>query len=115
LVVVGPSGTGRGTAMIRALNNPPTADFSFWPQDPFQDEQVTFDASSSFDPDGEIVSWEWDFGDGSVGEGEVVDHSFSTPGDFTVVLTVTDNSGAQAVASQTVTVDECSSGHCGRR
>jgi chitinase len=115
LVVVGPSGTGRGTTMIHALNNPPTADFSFYPQDPFQDERVTFDASSSFDPDGEIVSWEWDFGDGSMGEGEVVDHAFSTPGDFTVVLTVTDDSGAQAVASQTVTVDECSSGHCGRR
>lgn len=115
LVVVGPSGTGRATAMIHALNNPPVADFSFYPQDPFQDEQVTFDGSSSYDPDGEIVSWQWDFGDGAVGEGEVVDHAYSVPGDYTVVLTVTDDSGAQAVASLTVTVDDCSTGHCGRR
>jgi len=115
LVVVGPSGTGRATTTIHALNNPPVASFSFYPQDPFQEEQVTFDGSSSYDPDGEIVKWEWDFGDGATGEGEVVDHAFSTPGDYLVILTVTDNSGAQAQMSQTVTVDECSSGHCGRR
>ena len=115
LVVVGPSGTGRATAMIHALNNPPVASFSFWPQDPFQEELVTFDASSSYDSDGDIVSWEWDFGDGTVGEGEVVDHSFDLPGEYTVVLTVTDNSGAQAVVSQTVPVEECIGGGCGRR
>lgn len=115
LVVVGPSGTGRATAMIHALNNPPVASFSFWPQDPFQEELVTFDASSSYDPDGDIVSWEWDFGDGAIGEGEVVDHSFDLPGEYTVVLTVTDNSGAQAVVSQTVAVEECIGGGCGRR
>ncbi|MBC7098065.1 PKD domain-containing protein [Candidatus Bipolaricaulota bacterium] len=114
LVVVGPSGTGRGTAIIRVLNNPPIASFSFSPQDPFQDEQVTFDASPSYDPDGEIVSWEWDFGDGGTAEGEVVDHTFTTPGDFTVILTVTDDSGAQATTSRRVTVEECIGGHCGR-
>jgi len=116
LVVVGPSGTGRTTAVIRALNNPPIASFTFWPQDPFQDEQVTFDASGSYDPDpdGKIVSWEWDFGDGAMGEGEFVDHAFTTPGDYTVILTVTDDSGGQAVTSRTVTVEECIGGHCGR-
>ena len=115
LVVVGPSGTGRGTTVIRALNNPPIASFTFWPQDPFQDEQVTFDASGSYDPDGEIVSWEWDFGDGGMAEGETVDHTFTAPGDYTVILTVTDDSGGQAVTSRTVTVEECIGGHCGRR
>jgi len=76
---------------------------------------VRFDASASYDPDGKIASWEWDFGDGGTAEGEVVDHTFTTPGNYTVILTVTDDSGAQAVASRTVTVDECTTGHCGRR
>ncbi|MGC9529869.1 MAG: PKD domain-containing protein [Candidatus Bipolaricaulaceae bacterium] len=115
LVVVGPSGTGRATTMIRVLNNPPVAQFTIYPPDPFQDERVTFDASGSHDPDGRIASWSWDFGDGGMGEGEVADHSYSIPGDYTVVLTVTDASGAQAVASRTVSVEECTGGGCGRR
>ena len=74
--------------------------------------EVTFDASKST---GEIVSWEWDFGDGGMTEGETVDHTFTAPGDYTVILTVTDDSGGQAVTSRTVTVEECIGGHCGRR
>ncbi len=115
LVVVGPSGTGRASTIIHALNNPPQASFTFYPQDPFQEEPVSFDASASFDSDGEIVAWEWDFGDGSTGEGEIVEHAFDLPGEYTVTLTVTDDSGATATTSQTVAVEECSGGGCGRR
>lgn len=39
-------------------------------------------------------------------KGEVVDHSFDLPGEYAVVLTVTDSSGAQVVVSQTVLVEE---------
>lgn len=115
LVVVGASGTGRATTFLRALNNSPTAAFTFLPSDPFEGESVTFDASGSSDPDGDIARYSWDFGDGATGEGAIVNHAFSHPGTFVVMLTVTDGAGAKAMATRTVTVEECGSGGCGRR
>lgn len=50
---------------------------------------LTF-TSTSYDPDGWIVSEEWDFGDGENATGTVVEHTFATAGIFTVTLTVTD-------------------------
>lgn len=60
--------------------------------------EVSFDASASFDPDGSIVSYEWDFGDPNSGEdntasGKQVTHTYYEEGTFTVKLTVTDDSG----------------------
>jgi PKD repeat protein len=115
LVVVGPSGTGRGTTFVRALNNPPTASFTFLPVDPFDGESVTFDASASSDPDGDIARYTWDFGDGGTGEGMIVRHTFAHPGEFLVILTVTDAAGAEARATRLVQVEDCSTGGCGRR
>jgi len=56
---------------------------------------VQFDGSGSTDPDGQIVSWTWDFGDGTVSKGETVSHEFSG-GNYKVKLTVTDDSGDEA-------------------
>jgi len=55
---------------------------------------VNFDGSGSYDPDGEIVSYYWDFGDGTTDSGESVSHTFRDPGVYTVTLTVTDDQGA---------------------
>lgn len=52
-----------------------------------------FDASSSFDPDGTIVAFLWDFGDGEVAEGAVVRHVYEEPGVYEVVLFVEDDAG----------------------
>lgn len=49
------------------------------------------DASASFDPDGQIVEYRWDFGDGSTGEGETVSHVYDASGEYTVTLSVTDD------------------------
>jgi PKD repeat protein len=65
---------------------------------------VTFDGGASTDPDGEIVWWEWDFGDGSTGAGSIVAHRYQTPGTYTVRLTVTDDSGNEATALGEVAV-----------
>jgi PKD repeat protein len=63
---------------------------------------VYFDGSGSYDPDGEIVSYDWDFGDGATGSGDTVSHTFTAAGEYTVTLTVTDDQGA--AVSETVEI-----------
>jgi PKD repeat protein len=72
---------------------------------------VQFNASASFDVDGSIVSYEWDFGDGHTGSGIAPKHTYTnynwngtayTP--FTVTLTVTDDKGATDTNTQQVTI-----------
>lgn len=67
-------------------------------------ETFAFDGRSSRDFDGTIVSYEWDFGDGATGTGNVGLHRYSSPGVYTVVLTVTDNHGATDTAVTRATV-----------
>ena len=66
--------------------------------------EVSFDASSSTDTDGNIVSYAWDFGDGSSDSGVTIKHTFSTPGTYTVSLTVTDNANASDSTSKNIIV-----------
>ena len=65
---------------------------------------IHFDASGSYDPDGYIVSYFWDFGDGTNANGVIVDHAYASGGTYTVTLKVTDNGGAVDFASSTKTV-----------
>ena len=69
----------------------PTASFTYSPDNPKVDETVHFDASASYDPDGTIISYDWDFGDGHTGTGIKPTHSYSQRGTYTVILTVVDN------------------------
>ncbi len=59
------------------------------------DYTVSFNASESSDPDGIVVSYHWDFGDGATATGETVQHTFS-PGEYSVRLTVHDDKGKKA-------------------
>jgi len=61
--------------------------------------EIQFDGSNSYDPDGYITSYEWNFGDGQTGSGVKPKHTYSTENDYTVTLTVTDN--AHVLASST--------------
>jgi len=86
----------------------PIAEFTFDPPSPILGETVTF-ISGSYDIDGYIVSWDWDFGDGATGNEEIVEHVYTDArgGTQTVTLTVTDNEGLTNTATKTVPV----SGH----
>lgn len=52
---------------------------------------VTFDASNSTDPDGKIIEYAWDFGDGSGAAGAVVQHAYADTGEYRVKLVLTDD------------------------
>jgi PKD repeat protein len=84
----------------------PTAAFIFSPTSPLVSQQVNFNASTSVPATGRrIVSYDWNFGDGSPGgSGVTTSHTYTVPGTFTVVLTVTDDAGHTGVATQSITV-----------
>jgi PKD repeat protein len=69
-------------------------------------EAAMFTGGSSYDPDGNIVSYEWDFGDGATGSGVDTSHAYTSVGTYTVTLTVTDNDGAKDSDTCTVIVEE---------
>ncbi|WAX55907.1 PKD domain-containing protein [Jatrophihabitans cynanchi] len=82
-------------------NQPPTAAFT----SSIDLLTASLDGSGSSDPDGSIASYSWDFGDGSgAGSGATTQHLYSAPGSYQVTLTVTDNDGASAFITKTVTV-----------
>lgn len=65
---------------------------------------VSFVGSSSYDPDGAIASYVWNFGDGTSSTLSNVSHTYSTAGTYNASLTVTDNSGAQSVGTLSIIV-----------
>lgn len=89
-------------------NQPPVASFSFSPKTPAENTEITFDSSASYDPDGKIASYEWDFGDSSVGKGQVVKHSYASEGSYEVTLTVKDNDGTKTVVTEQIKVTDVS-------
>jgi len=93
-----------GTIVLLGPNTGPVAD----PDGPYEGTraaEVLFDASSSHDPDGRIVTYDWSFGDGERGNGRVIRHAYSTDGVFTVVLNVTDDGGAWSTRATTCRIN----------
>lgn len=88
------------------VNTPPIANFTYSPLNPVVNQTITFNASSSYDPDGNITSYEWDFGDGNITNTteETINHSYSEAGSYLVNLTVTNDDGATNSTTKEITV-----------
>jgi PKD repeat protein len=82
-------------------NTPPTADYSF----ESSGLKVTF-IDGSIDSDGSIVSWVWNFGDGTTNTPQNPRHRYRTPGTYIITLTVTDDGGAANSTWKTITVSK---------
>jgi PKD repeat protein len=85
-------------------NQPPVAVASANPASGIAPLSVAFSSAGSYDPDGSIASYGWNFGDASTGTGPSPTHVYQNAGNYTAVLTVTDNRGATATASASITV-----------
>lgn len=106
LAAVGVSSSVSPGSICNSIANPaPVAAFS----EVCANLSCSFDASSSSD-DAEIVSYEWNYGDGNTGTGVSSSHAYTAEGTYEVSLTVTDDMGAIDTTSQSVTVTEPSTG-----
>ena len=93
-------------AVFREATGNPATLFTRTPSEPYADQKVIFNASSSHDPDGLIISYTWDFGDGNttIISDPVIIHCYASIGTYNVTLTVTDNDGLKDSAKNHLTV-----------
>jgi PKD repeat protein len=82
----------------------PQAEFTIDVHAPEIGETITFDASPSTDPDGEIVTYAWNFGDDQTSDQRVATHSYDSAGEFNVILTVVDDHGISSSNATTIIV-----------
>jgi PKD repeat protein len=85
-------------------NVPPTAAIGSSGSGGIAPYAVSFDGSGSSDPDGSIVSYFWDLGNGRTATGPTASANYTSPGTYTVTLTVTDNQGATGTATREIVV-----------
>ncbi len=100
------SSVTKNIIVSEAINQQPVAVFTANPTSGTAPLEVTLDASSSYDPDGSIMSYLWDFKDGNTGNGKTVKHTFNVKGSYNIELTVTDNLGAVSSVTKNIIVSE---------
>jgi len=89
-----------------APNQPPIAQFVFSSTNYYAGESIAFNAASSSDPDGQIILYQWNFGNNqtfSVSQ-PATTHSYAVAGEYLIELTVFDEQNASAVASSTISI-----------
>jgi hypothetical protein len=102
----GDDGSSGGSTPPPPSNTAPDPEFTLAPATGEAPLTVYFDASATTDAEGDTLTFSWDYGDGSVGEGPVVEHTFSQAGDYQVILTVDDGAGGIEIAAESVSVSE---------
>ena len=94
--------------IIPTENQPPIANFTYTPENPVVTETITFNASYSYDPDGSIEKYEWDFGDGNITNTTepFINHFYALAQSYIVNLTVTDDEAAMNSTTKLIAVSE---------
>jgi len=88
-----------------AVNQKPTAGFTYEPTTPLINIAVNF-TDASVDYDGSIVNWTWEFGDGNINYTQNPSYTYNQTGAYLVNLTVMDNQDATNTKQQTITVTD---------
>jgi len=94
--------TSTTSKLIAVENTLPIAQFFIVPENPKEGESVNFTDVSS--DDGTIVSWHWDFGDGTASDQQEPQHVYTEGGTYTIKLTVRDNDGGENIVTKTISV-----------
>jgi PKD repeat protein len=95
---------GSTSTYVYATARPPVAAIVASATNQFTDLSIDFDGTSSSGPDASITAYSWDFGDGSTSSSSSPAHTYATPGDYTVRLTVTASDGQTGQATQAVAI-----------
>lgn len=100
------SGCDIGAYELELFNEPPTANAGL-DKTVNEGNAVTLNGTGSTDPDGneDIISYNWDFGDGNTGSGAILNHTYLNNGVYTATLTVTDTAGETSTDTATITVN----------
>ena len=103
--------SAKGSAYVftrESANQPPVAEFTWTPQNPIQSQVITFNASNSYDSDGTITVYEWDWNNDGISEENhttpTATHVWPQAGTYPVTLKVTDDQGATNTITKTVNV-----------
>jgi len=97
--------TTTATIVTAPANSPPTADAG-GPYTGDTGASIRFDGTVSRDPDGDVLSYWWDFGDGMTGTGATPEHAYELAGIYEVALVVSDGELESAAATSTVTIND---------
>ena len=95
------------TGTVKPLRNqPPVAMAAATLTTGYAPLAVVFSSSGSYDPDGTIQSYSWNFGDDTASNSLNPSHTYDAPGSYTAVLTLTDNQGGKGTSSVTIRVQQ---------
>ena len=97
--------TASTNVTIEVVNRAPEASAEA-PATSMENSTVKFDASASYDPDGILSTWEWDYGDERSGEGREAYHRYTESGTYVWTLTVTDDAGEATQLNGTILIYE---------
>jgi len=97
------------TTSLERQNLPPNVSFTWKPTSPKNDETISF-AEFSYDPDGTIATWEWEFGDNKLSTLREPTHKYEKSGTYLVTLTVIDDDGEMRSLAKIIEIKEADNG-----